>query len=115
MTIESELVNLINSTVREIATLSAMSNACRDNVNEKLTYILNTLKNKYDKEDAERLISEIELIKDVLNLNDHTRLKRGISISSEIVNIVFIVLGTLTILSGLIWTIIRIMTMIVAG
>ena len=112
MGIESELVNLINSTVREIATLTAVSASCREHVNEKLTYILDTLKTKYDKEDAERLITEIELIKDVLNMNDHTRLKRGISVSSDIVNISLIVLGALTFLSGLIWTIMRIFSTI---
>lgn len=109
MNIESELISLIKTTVKEMATLSAQQDSCKLHVNEKIAYILEELKTKYDKEDGDALMIEIKHLKDVLNLDNSSNVKRNNNILGMVVSYILYTIALISILSGIIAGILHIM------
>ena len=109
MNVETELISLIKTTIKEMATLSAHQDSCKIHVNEKIAYILEELKNKYDKRDGDALVIEIKNLKDVLNLDNSCNVKRNNNIVGIVINYIAYTITIISLAAVIITGIMKIM------
>jgi hypothetical protein len=106
--IEKELIELLKTTSQEFAVIKNNHEHCSSRMVNELNRLESIVHRKFDKKDGEEVISQLNKIKSILNLDNSTRVKNGIGFMTEVVNIILIIIGMLSVAIGIIVGIIKI-------
>lgn len=107
-TIERELINLLKMTSEQFAVIRTKHESCTANVNKELDELKTLIKLKFDKEDGDKLIKEIDKIKKILKVDNSENVGRNFSIMNSVINYITYTIAIISILSGVIVGILKI-------
>ena len=106
-TIESELIKLLKLTAEEFAISKLKHETCSSYVNKELEEIKQTIALKLDKAEGDKLLSSIQKIQKVLNMDNSDEIERTIKIANKLVGVVLSIIGGVTIASAAIYAVIK--------
>lgn len=101
-TIERELINLLKMTSEQFATIRTKHESCSSNVSKELDTLKEIIKDKFDKEDGDKLITEIDKIKRILKVDNSENVERNFNIMNIIINYIVYTIAIITVISGII-------------
>ena len=90
-TIERELINLLKLTSEQFAIIRTKHEACSMNVDKELDELKVLIKTKFDKEEGDKLILEIDKIKKTLKFDNSENIERNFSIMNNVINYIIII------------------------
>ena len=100
--IEHELLSLLKMSTEQLAIIKTKHEVCSTNVGKELEAFKIILKTKFDKEDGDELIKEIDKIKKILKVDNSDNIERNFNILNSVVNYIVYSIAIITVLSGVI-------------
>lgn len=107
-TIERELISLLKMTSEQFAIIRTKHDICTQNVDKELDELKTLIKNKFDKEDGDKLILEIDKIKKILKFDNSENIGRNLGIMNNIINYIVYTIAIIATIAGVITGILHI-------